>query len=239
MRYDRDRDELVQRFMPLARSLAQRYSYTSEPMEDLTQVAYVGLLKAIDGFDAARGTAFSSYAVPTILGELRRHFRDKCWAIHVPRALQDRTLALSRASERLATELGRTPSLLELTERLGWTTERVLEAREAAEAYRLSSLDEPMCVDASGEAASVAEAIGVEDGGYEVVEALATITPIWRALAERDRRMLRLRYAEGLTQREIGERVGCSQMHVSRLLKRAIGRLSVVADGDSAVRRAA
>jgi len=225
--------------MPLARSLARRYSYTTEPLEDLTQVAYVGLLKAVDGFDAGRGTAFSSYAVPTILGELRRHFRDTCWAIHVPRTLQDRALALSRESDRLATQLGRPPSLLELTERMGWSIEQVVDAREAAEVYRLGSLEEPLRVDANGDSTTVAETIGADDSRYELAEARATITPIWRALPERDRRVLRLRYAEDLSQREIGERVGCSQMHVSRLLRRSLGRLAVVADDDPAVRRAA
>jgi RNA polymerase sigma-B factor len=234
VRYQRDGDvaargELAERFMPLARDLAQRYRYTDEPLDDLTQVAYLGLLKAIDRFDAGRGTRFTSYAVPTILGELKRHFRDKGWALRVPRDMQERVLAVKRESETLSKKLGRSPSVRELALRVGCTPEEVLEAREAASSYDAASLDAPIAGAHAYDAPTVADTVGTEEGGYQLVEVNDAIAGAWRALPERERRVLHLRFAEDLTQREIGERIGVSQMHVSRLLRRALDRLQVAA----------
>jgi RNA polymerase sigma-B factor len=234
-KYQRDGDlaartELAESFMPLARDLALRYRYTDEPVEDLTQVAYLGLLKAIDRFDAGRGTRFTSYAVPTILGELKRHFRDKGWAVRVPRDMQERVMAVNRESEALSKRLGRSPSVRELAERLELSPEAVLEAREAANSYETASLDAPVAGTDADDAPSVADTIGVEDGGYELIESREAIAGAWRALPERERRALRLRFVNDLTQREIGSQIGVSQMHVSRLLRRALERLRVAAE---------
>jgi RNA polymerase sigma-B factor len=216
--------------MPLARELALRYRYTDEPIEDLNQVAYLGLLKAIDRFDPDRGTRFTSYAVPTILGELKRHFRDRGWALRVPREMQERVLAVNRESEALAKRLGRSPSVREIAERLGCSVEQVLEAREAATSYEAASLDAPVTGIDPDDAPTVADTVGSHEGGYELVELGHAIAGAWRALPDRERRVLRLRFVDDLTQREIGERIGVSQMHVSRLLRRALERLRVAAD---------
>jgi RNA polymerase sigma-B factor len=213
--------------MPLARSLAQRYRGTPEPLEDLTQVAYVGLLNAIDRFDPQRGTAFSSFAVPTILGELRRHFRDRCGAVHVPRTGHERAVSLKHRGEGLAKELGRSPTLAEIAESLGWTLEQALEARGAAAAYEATSLDAPVRSRPGDDAPAVVETIGSEDDGYAGAEARATIAALWRTLGERDQRVLRMRFAEDLLQRDIADRLGCSQMHVSRLIRAALSRMAV------------
>jgi RNA polymerase sigma-B factor len=223
------RAELTERFMPLARDLALRYRYTDEPVEDLTQVAYLGLLKAIDRFDAGRGTRFTSYAVPTILGELKRHFRDKGWALRVPRDMQERVMAVNKESEILAKRLGRSPSVREIAERLGCSAEDVLEAREAANSYEAASLDAPVGGADPDDAPTVSDTIGSVDGGYELIESRDAIAGAWRALPERERRVLHLRFVEDLTQREIGDRIGVSQMHVSRLLRRALERLQSAA----------
>ena len=233
-RYQRDgdlaaREELAERFMPLARDLALRYRYTDEPLDDLAQVAYLGLLKAIDRFDADRGTRFTSYAVPTILGELKRHFRDKGWALRVPRDTQERVLAVNRESEALSKALGRSPSVREIAERLACGPEEVLEAREAATSYEAASPAAPVGGVGPEDAPTVADTVGVQEDGYELVEVSDAITGAWRALPERERHVLHLRFAEDLTQREIGDRIGVSQMHVSRLLRRALDRLHVAA----------
>ena len=224
------REELTERFMPLARELALRYRYTDEPIEDLIQVAYLGLIKAIDRFDPARGTRFTSYAVPTILGELKRHFRDKGWALRVPRETQERVLAVNREGEELAKRLGRSPSVREIALRVGCTVEEVLEAREAASSYEAASLEAPVASADAEDAPTVADTLGQEEHGYELIEASDAISATWKALPERERKVLRLRFMEGLTQREIGERIGVSQMHVSRLLRRALDRLQVAAE---------
>jgi RNA polymerase sigma-B factor len=222
------RDELVERFMPLARDLALRYTYTDESFDDLLQVASLGLIKAIDRFEPGRGSKFTSYAAPTILGELKRHFRDKGWALHVPRDLQERTLAVSRATEALSKELGRSPKVREVADALGCTVEQVLEAQEAAASYEAASLDAPASRD-DGEAASLVELLGEEDTSYELVESRDAIVNTWQALPEVERTVLELRFMHDLTQREIGERIGYSQMHVSRLLRRALNRLETAA----------
>ena len=223
------REEVVQRFLPLARQLARRYAGAGEPLEDLVQVASLGLVKAVDRFDPSRAVAFSSFAVPTILGELKRHFRDKGWSVRVPRDLQELALRLDRTSEELGRELGRAPTTAEVAERLGVTEEEVLEAREAAHAYRAVSLDRPRTEDDEGGPA-VADAMGGDDPGFRRAEDAATVDQLLRVLAPREREVLRLRFVEDLTQQEIGDRIGVSQMHVSRLIRQAIARLGDAAE---------
>jgi RNA polymerase sigma-B factor len=224
------RDELAERFLPLARDLALRYSYTDEPHDDLLQVASLGLVKAIDRFEPGRGTKFTSYAAPTILGELKRHFRDKGWSLHVPRDLQERTLAVSRETEVLSKELGRSPKAREVATSLGCTVEEVLEAQEAAASYEAASLDAPVSRD-DDESAALVELLGDEDPSFELVNDRQAIATTWRTLPEVEREVLELRFIHDLTQREIGERIGYSQMHVSRLLRRALSRLATATAG--------
>jgi RNA polymerase sigma-B factor len=233
VRYHREgdlaaREELVQRFLPLARDLALRYTYTNEPFEDLLQVASLGLIKAIDRFAPDRGTKFTSYAAPTILGELKRHFRDKGWALHVPRCLQERTHAVSRETERLSKALGRSPKVREVAAGIGCSVEDVLEAQEAAANYEAASLDAPTARD-DDEAVPLVDMMGGDDSAYELVEARDAIASTWKALPDQERKVLELRFTSDLMQREIGNRMGCSQMHVSRLLRRALNRLETAA----------
>jgi RNA polymerase sigma-B factor len=222
------REELVRRFLPLARDLALRYRYTDESIEDLVQVASLGLLKAIDRYEPARGSKFTSYAAPTILGELKRHFRDRGWALRVPRQLQERVLAVNRAREALATRLGRTPTVPEVAAELQLLPEEVLEAAEAARSYETASLDAPVSRDES-ESATLIDTIASEDAALEMVESRDALGATWKALPEIEQEVVRLRFMEDLTQREIGERVGYSQMHVSRILRRALSRLETSA----------
>jgi RNA polymerase sigma-B factor len=226
------RDALVERFLPLARQLARRYQHGGEQLDDLVQVASLGLLKAIDRFDPARETAFSSFAVPTILGELKRHFRDKGWSVRVPRDLQELSVRVDRVTDELARELGRAPSVAEIGERIGTTAEQVLEAREASAAYRAVSLDRSRDEDEEGEG-GLADSVGVEDPGYTVAEDAATVERLMRVLSDREREVLRLRFVEDLTQSEIGVRVGVSQMHVSRLIRQAVAELREAAEQDA------
>jgi RNA polymerase sigma-B factor len=233
VRYHREgdlaaREELVQRLLPLARDLALRYTYTNEPFEDLLQVASLGLIKAIDRFAPARGTKFTSYAAPTILGELKRHFRDKGWALHVPRRLQERTHAVSRETEVLSKALGRSPKVREVAAGIGCSVEDVLEAQEAAANYEAASLDSPTARD-DDEAVPLVDMMGGDDSAYELVERRDAIASTWKALPDEERKVLELRFTSDLTQREIGNRMGCSQMHVSRLLRRALNRLETAA----------
>jgi RNA polymerase sigma-B factor len=225
------REQLAARFLPLARQLARRYQHGGEQLDDLVQVASLGLLKAIDRFDPARETAFSSFAVPTILGELKRHFRDKGWSVRVPRDLQELAVRVDRVTDELGRELGRAPTLAEVAERTGNTPEQVLEAREAAGAYRAVSLDRPRDDEEDGEG-GMAEAVGAEDPGFGVAEDAATVERLMRVLSAREREVLRLRFAEDLTQSEIGARVGVSQMHVSRLIRQAVAQLRQAAGDD-------
>ncbi|MET0816078.1 MAG: SigB/SigF/SigG family RNA polymerase sigma factor, partial [Solirubrobacteraceae bacterium] len=229
VRYHREgdaaaREALVARFLPLARQLARRYQRGGEQLDDLVQVASLGLLKAIDRFDPARETAFSSFAVPTILGEIKRHFRDKGWAVRVPRDLQELSVKVDRVADEMARELGRAPTPAEIAERTGSSLEQVLEAREASGAYRAVSLDRPR-TDDEDDGDSYADAVGADDPGYHVAEAAATVDRLMRVLTDREREVLRLRFEEDLTQSEIGTRVGVSQMHVSRLIRQSIARL--------------
>jgi RNA polymerase sigma-B factor len=218
------RGELVQRFMPLVRDLAYRYSYARERIEDLIQVGSIGLLKAIDRYEPGRSARFASYAAPTILGELRRHFRDKGWAVHVPRRLQERLLRVNREVEELSRRLGRSPTPAEVAGALGWAVEDVLEALEVARGHDAISLDAPISTAEDG-GASLGDAVGSLERGYDAVEVRAEIAARWRDLSELEMEVLRLRLVADMSQREIGERVGCSQMHVSRLLRRALERL--------------
>jgi RNA polymerase sigma-B factor len=218
------REQLVERFLPLARQLARRYQRGGEQLDDLVQVASLGLLKAIDRFDPERETAFSSFAVPTILGELKRHFRDKGWSVRVPRDLQEMAVKVDRVADDMSRELGRAPTPAEIAERTGTTQEQVLEAREASAAYRAVSLDRPRSEEEE-DGDSYADAVGAEDPGFGLAEDSATVYRLMRVLSEREREVLRLRFEEDLTQSEIGQRVGVSQMHVSRLIRQSIARL--------------
>lgn len=223
------REELVQRLLPLARRMARRYRRSDEPLDDLVQVATLGLIKAIDRFDPDRETAFSSYAVPTMLGELKRYFRDNGWAVHVPRGMQERVMQVDNAVKELSRRLGRSPSVAEISDAISSTPEQVLEAMEAASAYDAVSLESYRFGDQS-DGETYAETIGVEDDRFELVEYGATIAPTLQALPMRDRIVLHLRFVEDLTQAEIAQRVGVSQMHVSRLIRRALERLRTVAE---------
>jgi RNA polymerase sigma-B factor len=218
------REALVRRFMPLARSLARRYDRSSEPFEDLLQVASLGLLKALDRFDPTLGHPFASFAVPTILGEMRRHFRDAGWSVHVPRGSQERALKVRDAQERLANSQGRAPTVNELSQYLELSTEEVIDALQAIQAYESLSLDAPR-PGATDEATSYGDAMGEEDARYELVELDATVSAVLGRIPQRERDILRMRFVEDLTQTEIAERVGISQMQVSRLLRRSLDQL--------------
>ena len=219
-----DREMLVERFLPLARQLARRYQRPDEPFDDLFQVACLGLINAIDRFDLDRGLAFSSYAVPTILGEIKRYFRDRTWSVRVPRDLQDLALKVDRAVSELDLELRRKPTVAEIGAKVGADEEDVLEALEASGAYRATSLQTPWGADAdSGD--TLGDVIGHEECGFARAEDRATIAHVMRVITPREREVLRLRFAEDLTQAEIGERIGISQMQVSRIIRQALGRL--------------
>jgi RNA polymerase sigma-B factor len=218
------REALVRRFMPLARSLARRYDRSSEPFEDLLQVASLGLLKALDRFDPALGHPFASFAVPTILGEMRRHFRDAGWSVHVPRGSQERALKVRDAQERLANVRGRAPTVSELAEYLELSIEEIIDALQAIQAYESLSLDAPR-PGATDEATSYGDAMGAEDERYELVELDATVSAVLGRIPQREREILRMRFVEDLTQTEIADRVGISQMQVSRLLRRSLDQL--------------
>lgn len=222
------RDELVERFMPFARKLAVRYMHSREPMDDLVQVASIGLLNAIERFDPTLGKKFTAFAAPTIVGELKRYFRDKGWAIHVPRDLQERVLAVSRHAERLSTQFGRSPTLDELAGALDCTVEQTVEAIDAGENYQLTSLDAPAAVE-DDEGSALSDMLGSEDHGFELADDRQALASSWAGLPELERQVLGLRLVHGLTQREISRRIGYSQMHVSRLLRRSMQSLD--ADG--------
>ena len=217
------RDAVIERFLPLARQLARRYERRDEPIDDLVQVASMGLVKAVERFDPTRGIAFSSFAVPTILGELKRYFRDVGWAVHVPRSMQERALEVNRAVSELSRSLGRSPTTAEVADATDLTHEEVLEALEAATAYDSVPLEAPRSDD--GDEVGVVERLGAEDPGYELAEYSATLAPELRALPKRDRLVLHLRFVEDLTQSEIAERIGVSQMHVSRLIRAALTKV--------------
>jgi RNA polymerase sigma-B factor len=219
------REELAERFMPLARRLASRYAGGAEPFDDLVQVASMGLVKAIDRFDPERGTAFSTFAVPTILGELKRHFRDRGWSVHVPRDVQERILKVERATAELPARLGRAPTVADIAERLDVTEEQVLEAMHASQGHHAISLDASSTFADGEEPAPLGERIGADDMSFDTVEYGAAIQPVLESISERDRTVLHLRFVEDLTQSEIAERVGVSQMHVSRILRSILDQL--------------
>jgi RNA polymerase sigma-B factor len=220
------REELALRFMPLARQLASRYRHAGESLEDLVQVACLGLLKAIDRYDPERGAGFSRYAVPTVLGELKRHFRDKGWSVHVPRATQELVLKVSEALGTLPARLGRSPRPRDVAQEVGAPMEDVLEAMEAATAYEAASLDAPRRGSGEEAAWTYADTLADEEPGFELVEIGETLRGTLDALPERERLILRLRFERDMTQAEIAELIGVSQMHVSRLLRRSLERLS-------------
>jgi RNA polymerase sigma-B factor len=225
------RDALVERFLPLARQLARRYQRAEEPLDDLIQVASLGLVKAIDRFDADREVAFSSYAVPTILGEIKRHFRDRTWSVRVPRDLQELSLKVDRAVVAMSKELQRSPTVPELAEKLKVTEEQILEAMEASGAYRATSLSAPR---GEEQGDTLADTVGTEEHGYNVAEDRATLDSLLQTVTPREREVLRLRFEEDLTQAEIGERIGVSQMQVSRLIRQSVARLRAAARTDTA-----
>jgi RNA polymerase sigma-B factor len=226
------RDMLVRRFMPLARSLARRYGRSSEPFEDLLQVASLGLLKALDRYDCDRGHSFASFAVPTILGEMRRYFRDSGWAIHVPRGAQERALKVRDAQERLANERGHAPTVNQLAEYLELDTEDVIDALQALQAYETLSLDAPR-PSADGDLVSYGDSVGHEDERFELVELDATVTAVLGHIPARERLILHMRFVDDLTQTEIAERIGISQMQVSRLLRRSLEQLRTLTQAAS------
>jgi RNA polymerase sigma-B factor len=221
-------DELVTSLLPLAKRLAARYRHAGESQEDLEQVACLGLVKAIDRYDPSAGPLVR-YAVPTILGELRRHFRDKGWGVHVPRSVQENLLTVNKASERLATTLGRTPRARDIAKFTGMPLEDVIEALDAGASYTPAALDAPRHGD-EPEARSLGDALGSDDPNYELVELGQSIGPAFRELPDRERAIVQLRFFEDLTQAEIAERIGISQMHVSRLLRRALDTLHGAVD---------
>jgi RNA polymerase sigma-B factor len=233
-----DRQWLVERYLPLARHVASRYRGGSEPIEDLEQVASLALVKAVDRFDPDRGASFSSYAVPTISGELRRHFRDHTWALRVPRALQELAIKVGKAESALQLDLGRAPTAAEVADQLDCSVEELLEARDAAGANRMSSLDAPVSSD-DDEGASLADVLGFEDQRLEEVERELALESALDVLDDRARTILRLRFQEELTQAAIGERVGLSQMHVSRLIRQALETLRAASRPDDGLRDAA
>jgi RNA polymerase sigma-B factor len=226
------REALVERFLPLARSLARRYDRSSEPFEDLLQVASLGLLKALDRFDPAMGHPFASFAVPTILGEMRRHFRDAGWSVHVPRGSQERALKVRDAQEHLANSQGRAPTVSELAQYLELGTGEVIDALQAIQAYESLSLDAPR-PGATDEATSYGDAMGEEDARYELVELDVTVSAVMGRVPERERQILHMRFIEDLTQTEIAARIGISQMQVSRLLRRSLDQLRALTSATS------
>jgi RNA polymerase sigma-B factor len=227
------REELIRNTLPLARRLAGRYARSGEPIDDLMQVASIGLIKAVDRFDPSLGTAFSSFAVPSILGELKRHFRDHGWAAHVSRPLQERVLKVNTVMDQLSGSLGRAPTPREVADASGESVEDVLEAMEAATAHSSVSLDAPLGSDEDG-SLTYADSVGELDERLELVEYRSVVDATFRALPEREQQVLTLRFEEDLTQSEIAARIGVSQMHVSRLIRRALERLRTVAEAPAA-----
>nr|WSX49852.1 RNA polymerase sigma factor SigF [Streptomyces sp. NBC_00974] len=216
------RNRLVRMHLPLVEHLARRFRNRGEPLDDLTQVATIGLIKSVDRFDPDRGVEFSTYATPTVVGEIKRHFRDKGWAVRVPRRLQELRLSLTTATAELSQQHGRSPTVHELAERLGISEEEVLEGLESANAYSTLSLDVP---DTDDESPAVADTLGSEDEALEGVEYRESLKPLLEGLPPREKRILLLRFFGNMTQSQIALEVGISQMHVSRLLARTLAQL--------------
>ncbi|MBV9466169.1 MAG: SigB/SigF/SigG family RNA polymerase sigma factor [Solirubrobacterales bacterium] len=224
LRDRRARDVLIERFLPLARKLARRYAASNEPYDDLVQVASLGLVKAVERFDPERGYAFTSFAVPTIVGELKRYFRDTAWALHVDRGAQERARRIAEGQQAITARKGRPPTVGELSEYLELSSEEVLDGLQTAEAYDTVSLDAPRPSEGDS-LVSRLDALGHEDGRLGLVDDQATIFAAARHLPERERQILLLRFGQDLTQTEIAERIGVSQMQVSRLLRKSLHRL--------------
>jgi RNA polymerase sigma-B factor len=216
------RDRALVELMPLVRALASRYAGRGEPLEDLVQVGSIGLIKAVDRFDVDRGVDFASYAVPTIVGEIRRHFRDKAWAMHVPRRLKELSLRLSRVLDQLTTELGRSPTIAELAQAAGVDEEEAIDALDSMNAYSTRSLHAPF---EEGSDDTLSEKLGTDEAGYGEVEDGALVAAGLDALDERERQIVQLRFFEEMTQSQIASEIGISQMHVSRLLRRALATM--------------
>jgi len=214
------RDELITAHLGLAQHLARRFANRGEPLDDLIQVASIGVMKSVDRFDPDRGVEFSTFAARTILGELKRHFRDKGWAVRAPRRIQELYLEIGHATGELAQKLGRPPTMAELAEATGSTVEAVIEATEAGSGYRTASLDAPSRVERGG-----SDAIGEEDTAFDDVDNRGLLSPAFTSLPAREQTILRLRFVDGLTQSEIATRIGVSQMHVSRLLTASLRKL--------------
>jgi RNA polymerase sigma-B factor len=216
------REQLIEEYMSLVRSLARRYSHRGEQLEDLVQIGAIGLIKAIDRFDLERGVELTTYATPNITGEIKRHFRDRSWAVRVPRALQELNARVSRLIDQLTVQLGRSPTIPELAKAAGADEEQVVEAIESGRAYTSVSLS----AGGSGEGdLTPLESIGAEEHQYEVSEDRAVLAPGFKALDDREKRILQLRFFEGLTQSQIAQRIGISQMHVSRLIRRSLEQI--------------
>jgi RNA polymerase sigma-B factor len=223
------RDEIIEHFMPLARSCAVRYRRRNEPFDDLEQVAYMGLVKAVDRYDPSQGVAFSSYAVPTIMGELKRHFRDRTWAVRPPRDLQEQWLRVERAVKELTEREGRQPTVEEIAQHMDATEEDVLEALNVRNGLSATSLDAPRgSGDDDGDA--FVDLLGSTDNEFRLAEARATLDSLMSILTDRERIIVRLRFEQDLTQEEIGEMVGLSQMQISRILRSSLERLRAVAE---------
>jgi RNA polymerase sigma-B factor len=218
------REQLIEQYMSLVRSLARRYSYRGEQLDDLVQIGSIGLIKAIDRFDIDRGVELTTYATPNIIGEIKRHFRDKGWAVRVPRGLQELNVQLSRLMETLTVQLGRSPTIPELAQAAGAQEEEVLEALESGRAYSSLSLSQGTGGDGE-EDLDPLESIGTEEHQYEVSEDRAILAPGFKVLDDRERMILQLRFFDGLTQSQIAQQVGISQMHVSRLIRRALEKI--------------
>jgi RNA polymerase sigma-B factor len=231
------REQLIEQYMSLVRSLARRYSYRGEQLEDLVQIGAIGLIKAIDRFDLERGVELTTYATPNIIGEIKRHFRDKGWAVRVPRGLQELNVRLSRLIEQLTVQLGRSPTIPELAKAAGVEEEEVLEALESGRAYTSLSLS----VGGGGgddDDLDPLESLGTEEHQYEVSEDRAVLAPGFKVLDERERKILQLRFFDGLTQSQIAQQVGISQMHVSRLIRRSLEKIrETIAEGEESLTR--
>jgi RNA polymerase sigma-B factor len=231
------REQLIEQYMSLVRSLARRYSYRGEQLEDLVQIGAIGLIKAIDRFDLERGVELTTYATPNIIGEIKRHFRDKGWSVRVPRGLQELNVQLSRLVEQLTVQLARSPTIPELAKAAGVEEEEVLEALESGRAYTSLSLS----VGGGGgddDDLDPLESLGTEEHQYEVSEDRAVLAPGFKALDERERKILQLRFFEGLTQSQIAQQVGISQMHVSRLIRRSLEKIrDTIAEDEESLAR--
>ena len=229
------REALVGQYLPLARKLARRYRGAREPLDDLEQVASLGLVKAIDRYDSSRGIGFQHFAVPTILGELKRYFRDSGWAVHMPRGIQELALQVAQAERQLAARTGREPTYNEVAEFLEISVQDVLEAAEAAAAHHAVSFDTPHD-DGDGEAGTLGDSIGEIDERYDLVTLTASIAPAAKRLSERDRRVLALRFVQDRTQSEIADEVGVSQMQISRILSKALRQLASAVEDERALK---